>query len=103
MVNPAIFAAGAAANAARRTARQALLARFAAARAYDVSSAIALEESPELAELVGRAIVRPRGGGFYYLDRERQREQAAGHGWIALAILLAVASVMASLIALAAS
>jgi len=103
MVNPAIFAASAAANAARRTARQTLLARFATARAYDVSSAIALDQSPGLTELVGRAIVRPRGGGYYYLDRERQREQAAGQGWLALAILLAIASVMASLIALVAS
>jgi len=103
MINPAIVAAAGAANAARRTAKQALLGRFAAARAYDVSSAIALDQTPELTELVGRAIVRARGGGFYYLDRERQREQAAGQGWLVLAILLAIASVMASLIALAAT
>ena len=107
MINPALLALAANSSTSTQTGKQALLAKLAKARAFDASSAIRLGDDPAeaavLTELAGLAIVRPRGGGFYYLDRERQRDQAAQQGWLALAILLALASVMASLIALIAS
>jgi len=106
MVNPAIFAAGATANAARRTAQQSVIAQFTAAKAFEPSGAIAIApdgfERDALTELVALAIVRPLGDGRYYLDRERQRERAAQGGWIALVILLGAGSAVASFIALAA-
>ena len=105
MVTASILASGTAAGAARLTAKQALLAQLTAAKAYDPGTAIRLQpdgvETAALTELVGVAIVRPLGQGRYYLDRERQKEQSAQQGWIALVILLGVASLLASSIALA--
>ena len=107
MINPAILAAGASANAARQTAKQALLGQFTKARSYEPSSAITLApeglEAGALTEMVGLAIVRPLGDGRYYLDRDRQKERAAQQVWIVLAVLLGFASVLASLFAIAAS
>jgi len=104
MVNPAINAALIATAANGQNAQQAVLQKLKKARAFEPSAAMRLDvdgaEASALTELVGRAIVRPLGSGRYYLDRDRQKERAAQQGWLALVILLGVASAMASFIAL---
>ncbi|MCW3798200.1 hypothetical protein OMW55_10330 [Sphingomonas sp. BN140010] len=106
MVNPAINAALIASAANSQTAQQAVLQKLKKAEAYEPSTAMSLDldgaEASALTELVGLAIVRPLGSGRYYLDRERQKERAAQQGWVALVIMLGVASAMASVIALTA-
>ena len=106
MSNPAITAALIAANASTQHGQEAVLARLKKAGAFGPGTAVRLEpegaETAALTELSGLAIVRRVGSGRYYLDRERQKERAAQQGWVAAAILLGVASAMASFIALAA-
>ena len=105
MSNPAITAALIAANASKQNGQEAVMARLKTAGAFGPGTAVRLElegaEAAALSELTSLAIVRPMGSGRYYLDRERQRERSAQQGWVAVAILLGVASVMASFIALA--
>jgi hypothetical protein len=105
MSNPAITAALIAANASRRNGQEAVLAQLKTAGAFGPATAVRLElegaEAVALTELTGLAIVRPLGSGRYYLDRDRQRERSAQQGWVAIVILLGIASVMASFIALA--
>jgi hypothetical protein len=106
MVNPAVNAALIASAANRQSAQQIVLQKLKKAEAFEPSAATRLEldgsEAAALTELVGLAIVPPLGSGRYYLDRERQKERAAQQGWVALVILLAVASAMASFITLTA-
>ena len=107
MFNPALLALAASQTKSTDTAKQALLAKLTKAKAFDVSNAIRLGDAPAeaaaLTELVGQSIVRPKGDGRYYLDRERQRERVVQQGWLAPAVLLGVANVTVSLIAIAAS
>jgi len=106
MSNPAITAALVAANANRQSAQQTVTARLTEAKAFGPGTAIQLDldgaEAAALTELVGLSIVRPLGAGRYYLDRDRQKERTAQQGWIAIVILLGVASALASFFALAA-
>jgi hypothetical protein len=106
MSNPALTAALIAANASKQGGQEAVLARLKSAGAFGPGTAVRLEleggEAAALTELTGLGIVRPAGTGRLYLDRERQRERSAQQGWVAVVILLGIASAMASFIALAA-
>ena len=103
-MNPAINVALLASAANRQTAQQAVVQKLTAAKALEPSAAVRLDvdgaEASALTELVGLAVVRPLGAGRYYLDRERQKERAAQQGWVAVGLLLAIGSVMVSVIAL---
>jgi hypothetical protein len=103
-MNPAINAALIAAAAQGQSAQQALVKQLTEAKAFGPSSAVPLTptnaaEEKALTELVGLMTVRPYSGR-YYLDRDRQKEREAQQGWIALVILLAIASLLASALAL---
>ena len=103
-MNPAINAALIAAAAQGQSAQQALLKQLTDAKAFSPSSALPLTpkgaaEEKALAELIGHMTVRP-WNGRYDLDRDRQKEREAQQGWIVLVILLAIASLLASAVAL---
>ena len=103
-MNPAINAALIAAAAQGQSAQQALLKQLTDAKAFGPSSAVLLTptsaaEEKALTELVGLMTVRPYSGR-YYLDRDRQKEREQQQGWTALVILVVIASLLASTVAL---
>lgn len=60
------------------------------------------EAQEALADLLAKGEVREARAGLYYLDETKVKEAKPGNGFVALLVLLVIASVMASVIALAA-
>jgi hypothetical protein len=103
-MSTAINAALIAAAAQGQSAQQAILKQLTDAKAFGPSSAVPLApndaaQEKALTELLGLMTVRPWNGG-YYLDRDRQKEREQQQGWIALVILVVIASVVATAVAL---
>ena len=96
-----------AASLQKQTARQVILKRLREAGAttaqmpgsVDVDSD---EAQNALADLLAKGEVREARTGLYYLDETKVKEPKPGSGFVVLLILLVIASVMASVIALTA-
>ena len=99
MVNPAITAALIAA-ANQEEIEEKIEARLKKARANSAASAVALELKDKEQELLGQALaagtVQRTDDGRLYLNENAIADRKEGQGFAALLILLAVASVAAS-------
>jgi hypothetical protein len=104
MVNPAITAALIAAS--QQEGVQQLEGRLKKARALSAGRAIALQLEGKEQELLDQALasgtVKRTADGRLYLDERAIHDRKEGQGFIALLILLAIASVIASVAVLAA-
>ncbi len=105
MVNPAITAALIAASRQEDVAQK-IEARLKTARALSAATAVALELKDKEQELLDQALaagsVKQTSDGRLYLNERVIADRKEGQGFMALLILLAVASVLASVVALAA-
>ena len=105
MVNPAITAALLAA-ANQEEIQEKIEARLKKAKAVSTGSAIALELKEKEQELLDQAIasgaVKRSADGRFYLNERVIADRNEGQGFTALLILLAIASVIASIAVLAA-
>jgi len=99
MVNPAITAALIAASRQEEVAQK-VEGRLKKARALSVASAIALVLNDKERELFDQALasgsVKQTADGRYYLNERAVAERKEGQGFMALLILLAIASIVAS-------
>ena len=97
MVNPAITAA---LIAASRQEEQKVEARLKTARALSAATAVALELKDKEQDLLDQALaagsVKQTSDGRLYLNERVIADRKEGQGFMALLILLAVASVLAS-------
>ncbi len=105
MVNPAITAALIAASRQEDVAQK-IEARLKTARALSAATAVALELKDKEQDLLDQAVaagsVKQTSDGRLYLNERVIADRKEGQGFMALLILLAVASVLASVVALAA-
>lgn len=104
MSNPAITAALIAASR-QQEAEEAIEGRLAKAKATGPSSAVALDLDGKGKELLDQVLaagtVKSTGDGRYYLNERAIADRKEGQGFMVLLILLVVASIIASGIALA--
>ncbi len=104
-MNPAITAAIVAANAKANASLETVIARLRKDKALRSDSAVRFEPANEaeqkfLDEAIGRGLVVRRHDGLYYINERAVSERNEGLGFAALLMLLAIASVVASVIAL---
>jgi len=99
MVNPAITAALIAASREEEV-KERVEERLKTANAVSPGSAIALDLDGKDRELLDQAVasgvVKPTADGRYYLNEMAVADRTEGQGFMALLILLVVASVIAS-------
>jgi hypothetical protein len=102
-MNPAITAAIIAATR-DEDSEEYILAKLRTARAQAASSAIALEFNDKqqklLEQALGKGIVVKTVDGRFYLNQRALSERKEGQGYMALLILVVVASAIASMVAL---
>ena len=97
-----------AAAAHKESAKQAIIKqlREAGATAAQMPGSVEVdsdEAQEALADLLAKGEVREARAGLYYLDETKVKEAKPGSGFLALLIILVLVSVMASVVALAAS
>ena len=102
-MNPAITAAIIAATRDQDT-EEYILAKLRSAKAQAASSAIALEVNDKqqklLEQALGKGIVVKTMDGRFYLNQRALSERKEGQGYMALLILVVVASAIATMVAL---
>ena len=102
-MNPAITAAIIAATR-DKDSEEYILAKLSIAKAQAASSAIALEVNDKqqklLEQALGKGIVVKTMDGRFYLNQRALSERKEGQGYMALLILVVVASAIATMVAL---
>lgn len=96
------------AAAQKQTAKHAILKRLREAGATSAVMAGSVEieggdAEVALADLIGAGTVREARAGLYFIDDDKAKQARPGNGFIALLVILILASIMASVIAIAAS